>query len=202
MKYILFLSAIFLTLGTALAEDADTDPDSPGFYDRVRGILSDTLNTVQTVDVPTIGSGAVLTTIECDEITRSESGCQLLNGVQGVNVCRDIGGTQVTFCAPFVLGNYIGAVRDTCGCCGAVDENGQRTGQKCQAEEKQCKCSCQEGRGILVKHDLIKLFGRQISWNACYTPTIAANVLAARSEFSCYDGCEEAADETGDAGDV
>ena len=45
---------------------------------------------------------------------------------------------------------------------------------------------------MLVKHDLFKVFGRQISWNACYTPGIATNVMAARPEFGCYEGCAEA----------
>jgi hypothetical protein len=195
MKYLPILATLFISFGKGLAqnvtEEAD-DPDSPGFRERVGAVLSATLNTFQNVEIPPIGSGEYLSVVECDEITIAESTCTLVGGLEGVNVCREIAGSFVTVCAPKILGNYVGANGDTCGCCGAIDELGQRTEQKCMHEEETCLCGCQEGSGILVKHDLLKAFGRQISWNGCYTPTIAANVLAARAEFSCYEGCEEA----------
>lgn len=195
MKYTPVVAAIFLTLGKVLAQDEGgetMDPEEPGWGARVREAVSNSLNAVQNVQIPTLGTGALLATVECDDTTTSESECFLVGGVKGVNVCRTVAGAEVTVCVPKVLGNYVGANNDQCGCCGAMDDNGQRTGEKCKAEEKGCLCPCQDGRGIVVKHDIVKAFGRQISWNACYTPNIAANVLASRPEFSCFDGCEEA----------
>ena len=81
---------------------------------------------------------------------------------------------------PKVYDNYVGVAGDECGCCGGV------------CAQTTCVCGCQDGGGVLVKHDLFKVFGRQISWNACYTPGIATNVMAARPEFGCYEGCAEA----------
>ena len=42
----------------------------------------------------------------------------------------------------------------------------------------------------MVRHNIAKVFGRQISWKSCYSPTIARQVLDSRPEFECWDGCD------------
>ena len=150
MKYITIVAAIFLSFGAVSAQD---EPEGLTLTERVSTFMNNTYSSLSNAELPLLGTGTVLSTVECDDITRSESKCVLPGGLEGVNVCRVVAGAKVTMCAPFVLGNYVGAVRDTCGCCGAIDDNGQRTGQKCMNQESSCKCPCQDGRGILVKHD-------------------------------------------------
>lgn len=155
------------------------DPNEPAFRDTIFEVLGSTLNTVQNIEVSTLGDSGILKSLEYDEQTLANSQCQLLNGVVGANACRSIGGFNVTVCVPKILGNYIGAIDDVPGCCGGA----------CYTQTTQCRCTCQNSTGVQVRHNLFKILGRQISWDACYTPAIAAQVMNARPEFVCYDDC-------------
>lgn len=165
------------TLEEELTEEELTEEPSG-----LQSFLNSTINTFQTA-LDSFGDGSSLMALDCfsDPTVAPPTECELLGGLRGINVCRPLGGLDVTVCAPKVIDQFIGTKYDTCGCCG----------ENCATEEVQCTCPCQDGKGVLVKHDIIKVFGRQISWNACYTPTIARSVLNAREEFTCYEGCHE-----------
>lgn len=194
-----FVFGLFLFFGSsfaaeelrALQDETDAtplhdaaDPDSPGFFDRVGAFLDSTLNGLQEVKIPTLGSGAFLTTLDCAEEVRADSACHLAAGVNGVNTCRNVASVPVTMCAPYVFDYLVGTVGDSCGPC-----NGETT-----LSVADCACPCQEGRGVRVKHNLFKVFQRQISYTACYTPNVAANVINARPEFDCDSSCVEPSD--------
>ena len=188
MKYLSLLATLVLSQHTAHAVESgvrgmqETEDEPSGLRETISSFLNSTYNTVQSIEIPTIpgwGEGGVLQTLTCDEETLVSAECNLLSGVKGVNVCRPLGGVNVTLCAPKVLGNYIGTPADSCGCCGG----------QCYTQQTQCRCACQDGRGVMVNHNLFKAFGRQVSWKACYTPTIAAQVMNARPEFTCWEGC-------------
>ena len=199
MKYLTLLATLALSCDTTYAvesgvrglqDETTTEDVDPVLRDTIATFLGNTMDTVQNVDVPTLsnvfGENSTLSTLNCDEQTLASSSCNLLSGVEGVNVCRKVGGVELSVCVPKVLGNYVGARSDTCGCCGG----------ECYTHRTECKCSCEDGSGVMVRHNIAKVFGRQISWNACYTPTVARQVLDSRPEFECYDGCEEAQDDT------
>jgi hypothetical protein len=166
------------------AEEPAEEPAGDGsvFGQAVREFLADTLNTVQSVTVPTIGSGQFLTSVNCDETTISANTCNLIGGVTGVNMCRPLGGLDVSICAPKIFDVFIGTSKDTCGCC---------PGETC-AVQPNCLCGCQDGKGVLVTHEFFTIFNRKFSWDACYTPTIANSIINARQEFYCNAECPEA----------
>ena len=193
MKYTTLLATLVLSLHTSDAvessvrglQDEPTEDTETGLRDTLAALLDTTVDTAQNVDVPALsgvfGENSTLSTVTCDAQTLASSSCNLLSGVEGVNVCRKIGlGVEVSVCAPKVLGNYIGAQSDTCGCCGGP----------CYSQRTECKCTCQDGDGVMVRHNIAKVFGRQVSWKACYTPTVARQVLDSRPEFECWDGCD------------
>lgn len=193
MKYLTFLTTLALSLYASLAvesgvrglQDGTTEDAEGGLRDTLSALLDSSVSTAQNADVPALanvfGENSTMATVTCDEKTLDSSGCNLLSGVEGVNVCRQIGlGIELSVCAPKVLGNYIGARSDTCGCCGGP----------CYTQRTECKCTCEDGAGVLVRHNIAKVFGRQVSWKACYTPTVARQVLDSRPEFECWDGCE------------
>ena len=196
MKYLTYLPMLAIALSGAKADQEDR-----GF---IRQFINDTIEAVQDIDIPeipAIGEGNLLTTLTCDAETSQE--CMLLDGVKGINICRSIGGVELTLCAPKVLGRFVGNKsncfipfwNDKCGCCGGECKN---------AQTAECPCKCQEGRGVLVNHNVFQVFGYQVSWKACYTPSVAVNVLNARPEFDCYTECEatdsaEAGNETNTA---
>jgi hypothetical protein len=189
MKYLLLLSALLTAFnGDCAAESRalqEAEGENKGLLGgAIRQFLADTLDTVQTFSNATLSDGAVLSTVECSEITRENNPCVLAGGVEGMSMCRNLGGLDVTICAPKVFDVWIGASDDRCGCC---------PDQPCPATiATECLCTCQDGKGILVKHEFFSILSRPVTWNACYTPTIANALMNARSEFTCYDSCPEA----------
>jgi hypothetical protein len=188
MKYILLLATLLSALSSvwaaesrALQEAENTGP----LAGAIRQFLADTLNTVQTVSIPTLSDTVGLSSLECDEITRESNACVLAGGVSGMSMCRNIGGLNVTICAPKVFDVWIGTAEDKCGCC---------PGQPCRSEAaNECLCTCQDGRGILVAHQFFSVLSRPVTWNACYTPNVANAIMNTRAEFTCSDDCPEAA---------
>jgi len=180
MKYLTFLTV--LTTGFASTYAQEENPLDASLGDNIRSFLNETSNALQNIEMPTLGEGKYLQTLSCDAKTIAGAPCTLLEGVEGINVCRMIAGIELTLCAPKVFDQYIGSAGDKCGCCGGSCLSAQYSNNA-------CACSCQEGQGVLVNHNLFTIFGQQISWKGCYSPTIAANVMNARAEFSCYTGC-------------
>ncbi|CAB9517140.1 expressed unknown protein [Seminavis robusta] len=182
MKYLLIIAALIASFNGAVAQEPETEPEKEGFGTAIRGFLADTFSAVQQVDIPTLGSGAVLSSVECSDEERTANACTVGANVEGQYVCRTVGELQFTMCAPKVFDIFVGGPDDTCGCCPGSDCGARST----------CLCSCQEGRGVLVKHSFFKFLGRSVAWTACYTPTIATQIMQARAEFGCDDQCPAA----------
>jgi hypothetical protein len=183
MKYVLLLSALFTAFNGVWAAESRTlqatEEENKGLFGgAIRQFLTDTLN-------DTLSDGDGLSTVECTEIQRKNNPCVLAGGVEGMSMCRNLGGLDVTICAPKVFDVWIGASGDRCGCC---------PDQPCPTNPTpECLCTCQEGKGILVKHEFFSILSRPVIWTACYTPNIAYTIMNARSEFTCSDSCPEAA---------
>lgn len=94
-----------LTLVASFAPLARAD-ERGDLGDAVRGFLDSTVNVAQDIGIPT--PDQILNVVQCEEQTLTDSSCNMLGGLNGVKVCRNILGVDVTVCTPKVFDNYVG----------------------------------------------------------------------------------------------
>ena len=118
-----------------------------------------------------------LSVVECPQIARESSRCNLIGDAEGVFVCRRIGNVPFSVCTPNVMatGNatVLGIEGDTCGCCGE------------ECPQQACPCECNDGRGVMMETKIMRWW----QMNRCVSRTLAEYLTPLRSEIRCDTSC-------------